>query len=281
MGDHRLADWIGHRETLEDDLAPGPALAARAVLDDSEPELCAGDPLPPMWQWFYFLPRAPQSRLGPDGHPERGGFLPPVHLPRRMFAGGRLAVHRPLRLGERARRDGEIRDVSEKRGATGRLVFVTALYRFFQNGALCLEEEQDVVYREPGPPAPAPEPRPEWPPLPPGAWSRVVVPDPVLLFRFSAVTFNAHRIHYDRTYAMAIEGYPGLVVHGPLTAVLLTDLLRRHTDRPVTRFAFRARAPLFDLAPFRLVGLPREDGVGLEARGPDDTPAMTAEAALG
>jgi 3-methylfumaryl-CoA hydratase len=274
-------DWIGSRETVEDDLPLGPALSARAVLDDSEPEFRAGDPLPPLWQWVYFLPRAAQSRLGPDGHPQRGGFLPPVDLPRRMFAGARLTIHQPLRLGRTAVREGEIRSIEDKQGAGGRLVFVTALYRFFQDGALCLEEGQDVVYRAPGPPLAAPQPA-DWPPLPADAWSRVVTPDPALLFRFSAVTFNAHRIHYDRPYATEVEGYPGLVVHGPLTAMLLMDLLRRHEPRPLARFSFRARAPLFDLAPFRLVGRRQgESAILLEAQGPDGATAMTAEAEAG
>ena len=274
------ADWVGARESIGDELAIGPALAVRALLDDSEAEFHAGDPLPPAWQWFYFLPRAPQSRLSSDGHPQRGGFLPPVALPRRMFAGGRLTVHAPLRLGRPARREGEVLKVSEKRGGSGQLVFVTVIYRFLQDGMLCLEEEQDIVYREPGAPVAAPEPV-DLPPPPPNAWSRMVTPDPRLLFRFSAVTFNAHRIHYDRPYATETEGYPGLVVHGPLTAVLLVDLLRRHSDRPVIRFSFRARAPLFDLASFRLLVMPQDmSTVTMEAQGPDGGIAMTAEAQL-
>lgn len=272
---------VGARETVADDLPLGPALSARAVLDDSEPEPRAGDALPPLWQWLYFLPRAAQSRLGPDGHPQRGGFLPPVDLPRRMFAGARLTIHQPLRLGRPAVREGEIRTIEDKQGAGGRLVFVTALYRFSQDGDLCLEEEQDVVYRAPGPPLAAPQPA-DWPPLPADAWSRVITPDPMLLFRFSAITFNAHRIHYDRPYATEVEGYPGLVVHGPLTAMLLMDLLRRHEPRPLARFSFRAKAPLFDLAPVRLVGRRQgESAILLEAQGPDGATAMTADAEAG
>lgn len=276
----RYAGWVGARESIADELAVGPALAVRALLDDSEAEFHAGDPLPPAWQWFYFLPRTAQSLLGDDGHPQRGGFLPPVALPRRMFAGGRLTVHEPLRLGRPASREGEVLKVSEKRGGSGQLVFVTVTYRFLQDGTLCLEEEQDIVYREPGTPVAAAQPV-DLPAPPPGAWSRTIAPDPRLLFRFSAVTFNAHRIHYDRPYATDVEGYPGLVVHGPLTAVLLIDLLRRHSNRSVIGFSFRARAPLFDLASFRLVAMPQDTStIALEAQGPDGSIAMTAEAQL-
>ncbi len=273
-------DWIGSTERREEELAPIPAEALAATLDVPDTAPGAGDPLPLPWQWFYFLPRAPQSRIGHDGHPQKGGFLPPVELPRRMFAGGRMRLERPLTLGRPAVREGEVIKVSEKQGQTGPLVFVTVRYRFLQEGTLCLEEEQDIVYREPGDPVPAPLPAP-LPPVAEGAWSRMITPDPVLLFRFSALTFNAHRIHYDRPYAMEEEGYPGLVVHGPLTATLLMELVRLNAGRPAVGFSFRGRAPLFDLAPFRTVGTRDGDTVTLEAQGPDGKPAMTAEATLG
>jgi 3-methylfumaryl-CoA hydratase len=173
-----------------------------------------------------------------------------------------------------------IRSVTTKSGRSGSLAFVTVGYSFTQQGVLCLEEEQDIVYREPGSPVPAPVPI-ELPPPPSDAWSRVITPDPRLLFRFSALTFNAHRIHYDRPYATGVEGYPGLVVHGPLTAVLLLELVRRNTPRRAVGFSFRGLAPLFDLAPFRLVAQPSGDNVALEAQGPDGKPAMSAEADLG
>jgi len=276
----RYADWIGNTESADDDITLAPALAAAATLDDTASAFEAGSALPPLWHWFYFLPKAPQSKLGTDGHPQRGGFMPPIELPRRMFAGARLRFLKPLVIGKPARREATILDVSEKSGASGTLAFVTVAYRFIQDGAECLVEEQDIVYREPGAPVPAPE-QAELPPLPAGARSRTIVPDPRLLFRFSALTFNGHRIHYDRDYTMNEEGYPGLVVHGPLTAVLLMELVRHNADRPATGFAFRGRAPLFDLAPFRLVGVPGDDGsVALEAQGPDGKTAMTATAEL-
>jgi len=271
--------WIGRTEIVGDDISLAPALAAAATLDDTVTHFDKGDALPPLWHWFYFLPGAPQARLGSDGHPQRGGFMPPIPYPRRLFAGARLRFHRPLVIGQPARREAVIRNVVQKSGRSGSLAFVTVGYRFFQQDEVCIDEEQDIVYREPGAPVPAPQ-LIELPPVPEGAWSRIVAPDTRLLFRFSALTFNAHRIHYDRPYAMNEEGYPGLVVHGPLTAVLLLELVRYNTPRRVTSFSFRGQAPLFDLAPFRLVGMPSDGRVELEAQAPDGKTAMSATAEL-
>ncbi len=271
--------WIGRTETVHDGLSPEQARSAAATFDQEVTSINVRSPLPPLWQWFYFLPRASQSALDVDGHPQRGGFLPPIPFPRRMFAGSRMQFHRPLRLGAPAVREGEIRNVVLKSGRSGNLAFVTVGYRFLQDDALCIEEEQDIVYREPGTPVAAPSvaapPTPEN-----GTWSRTITPDARLLFRFSALTFNAHRIHYDRPYAEREEGYPGLVVHGPLTAMLLADLIRRHTPRPIRTFAFRGLAPLFDLAPFHLRGRLDDSSVTLEALGPDLVPALSAQATL-
>ena len=273
------AGWIGNTETVEDEIAPAPALSVAAMLDDTETALAAGAPLPPVWHWFYFLPKVPQSNLGPDGHPRRGGFMPPIELPRRMFAGARMRFVSPLVIGKPASRAAEIRQVSEKSGRSGKLAFVTVGYTIRQDGAVCIEEEQDIVYREPGAKVPAPVPA-ALPPVPEGSWTRTITPDPRLLFRFSAVTFNAHRIHYDRRYAVEEEGYPGLVVHGPLTAILLMELVRHNAGRPAAAFEFRGRAPLFDLAPFRVAATPDDGAVKLEAHGPDGKTAMTATAKL-
>jgi 3-methylfumaryl-CoA hydratase len=273
------ADWVGSTEEAEELIALAPVQAAAATLDDTTTEFAVGSPLPPLWQWFFFLPRVPQSGLGPDGHPQRAGFMPPVELPRRMFAGARMRFLRPLVIGKPAHRQSVIRAVSEKEGRTGSLVFVTVAHAIRQDGATCIEEEQDIVYRETGAAVTAPLPC-ELAPAPAGSWTRMVIPDPTLLFRFAALTFNAHRIHYDRTYATTVEGYPGLVVQGPLTAVLLMELVRCHARRPVTAFTFRARAPLFDLAPFRLIGTPVGDRVHLEAQGPDGSTTLAATADL-
>lgn len=282
MADATPADyteWIGREEVVHDALSAEQALSAAAMLDLDPTPYAVGGALPVLWHWFYFLPRAPQQRLSGDGHPERGGFLPPIPLPRRMFAGARLTIHRPLTLGAPATRTGTIVGVSEKHGKSGALAFVTVRYRFAQQGLLCVEEEQDIVYREPGAPVPAPQPR-ALPALLDGAWSRPVQPDTRLLFRFSALTFNAHRIHYDRPYAMQEEGYPGLVVHGPLIAVLLADLVRRHDARRIGAFSFKGLAPLFDFGHVRLSGVPNGDTVSLAAHGVDATQTMQAEARL-
>ena len=271
--------WIGRTETTTDPLTWVQAQAAQAMLDDPGPALGAGDALPPLWHWFHFLPRAPQAALDIDGHPQRGGFLPPIPYPRRMFAGARLQWHRPLLIGTPAERQACIRDVVLKSGKSGSLAFVTVGLRFMQNGALCIEEEQDIVYREPGGPVAAPVAAP-WPALPEGSWTHVLQPDSRLLFRFSALTFNAHRIHYDRGYASEVEGYPGLVVHGPLTAVLLAQGVQRSTTRPMRTFSFRGVAPLFDLGPLRLVGTPEGDSVAMQAQGPDGKAGLLASATL-
>ncbi len=281
--------WIGRSERTHDPMSPAQAQAAQATFDEAGAPLGEGDALPLPWHWFFFLPRAAQAALGEDGHPERGergergqggGFLPPFPHPRRMFAGARMRVHRALRVGVPALREATIRDVAIKSGKSGSLAFVTVAYRFTQGSELCLEEEQDIVYREPGQPVPAPQPA-LLPALAAGAWSRTVQPDTRLLFRFSALTFNAHRIHYDRPYATTVEGYPGLVVHGPLTAVLLVQLLRRSSPRPIAAFDFRGQAPLFDDHPVRLSALLDGDRVALEARGVDGAVALVATAMLG
>lgn len=274
---HAYTDWIGRTEHIEEDICLTPTLAAAATLDRSPEPLTIGSPLPPLWHWFYFLPRAPQASLNSDGHPPRGGFMPPVTAPRRMFAGSRLQFHRLLTIGQPARREGVIRSITQKTGRSGTLTFVVVGYQFFQGDHLCIEEEQDIVYREFGPAIAAPQPI-ELPPLPAEAWSHVVTPDPRLLFRFSALTFNAHRIHYDRPYTTQEEGYPGLVVHGPLTALLLLELVRQHSTRAIATFSFRGQAPIFDLAPFRLVGVPSGERVELEAQGPDGKTALSATA---
>ena len=277
--DTDFSEWIGRTEQIHDPICRVQAQAAQAMLDEPGAPLADGDALPLPWHWFHFLPRAPHAALDTDGHPQRGGFLPPIPYPRRMFAGARMQVHRPLRVGVPALREGTIRDVAMKSGKTGALAFVTVAYRFLQGGVLCLEEEQDIVYREPGAAVSAPVAAAL--PLPPeGCWSRTLQPDTRLLFRFSALTFNAHRIHYDRAYATEVEGYPGLVVHGPLTAVLLLQLVRHATPRPVTAFSFRGVAPLFDLGPLRLLATPGLDSVALEAQGPDGRAALLATAAL-
>ncbi|KGJ23056.1 FAS1-like dehydratase domain-containing protein [Paracoccus sanguinis] len=274
----RLTDWIGRSETATETLRPFPADALAATLDRDEryPE---GGALPDLWHWLYFLPLHRLSESGRDGHAARGGFLPPVPLPRRMWAGSRFRFHTPLRVGVLATKRSTILKVEEKQGRSGPLCFVTVGHELIDGDTLCIAEEHDIVYREdpaPGAPAPAPQPAPE-----DSAFHRVISPDPVLLFRYSALTFNGHRIHYDQPYATGVEGYPGLVVHGPLLATLLMDLLRRQDMGRVTGFAFRALATITDTADFAVHGAPQPDGsVRLWARRADGALAMDATATL-
>ncbi len=283
-----VAAWIGRRETFHDDCSPAQALSVAAMLNLEPEQIAAGSALPLLWHWFYFLPRAPQSKLSADGHPERGGFLPPITLPRRMFAGARITVHQLLTLGRPATREGTILNVRETSGKSGMLAFVTVGYRFIQDGVTCLEEEQDIVYREQGAPVKAPVVA-ERPALAAGAFSQEFTADSRLLFRFSALTYNAHRIHYDRPYALQEEGYPGLVVHGPLIALLLAELAQQHAERPIAAFSFKGMAPLFDIGSVRLSGLRTPatgidasagERIALAAHAVDGTQTMAAEALL-
>ncbi|MDO5625489.1 MAG: MaoC family dehydratase N-terminal domain-containing protein [Pseudomonadota bacterium] len=256
-----LQQWVGRTDELTDDIAAAPLRGLSATLDRADAPPAKGDAVPPLGHWLYFLPQAPQSQLGPDGHAKRGGFLPPVPLPRRMWAGGRLVWEpgNPLRVGDAARKVSRIESVTHKTGRTGEMVFVLVRHEVHNAQGLCLTEEHDIVYRataQPGEKAPAPVAAPTQ-----AAWRREIVPDDVLLFRYSALTFNGHRIHYDRQYVTQVEGYPGLIVHGPLIATLLTDLVRRQApQRVLRRFEFRALRPTFDLHPFFVSGEPAGDG---------------------
>lgn len=275
-----LAAWIGRTETATDTVTATPAQALAATLDRADPAPRTGDPLPACWHWLFFLPLHRASDLGPDGHAKRGGFLPPVTLPRRMWAGSRVTFVAPLRIGDAATRTSRIADVVAKAGRSGPLVFVKVHHEIAVGGTPVIVEEQDLVYREPpdrDEPAPPPRRAPET-----AQWDREVIPDDVLLFRYSALTFNGHRIHYDRRYCTTVEGYPGLVVHGPLIATLLLDLVRRERpDAVVRRFSFRAVHPTFDLAPFHVCGSETSPGrVSLWARHGDGTLAVEADAEL-
>ncbi len=271
-----LQQWVGKTETLHDTVCPEAVAALAATLDLPAPS--AGTALPPLWHWIHFWSVAPQAKLGDDGHPQRGGFLPPVPLPRRMWAGGRLTFSSTVPVGAELTRTSTIANVQQKSGASGSLAFVTVRHEIAYAGTVTITEEHDIVYRglpQPGAPAPAPKA----PPLD-AAWSRVVTPDAVLLFRYSALTFNGHRIHYDRSYVTEVEGYPGLIVHGPLIATLLMELLRASLpDVRVTAFSFRAVSPIFDTAPFTVRGKPAGDGKAvLWAENPQGELAMVADA---
>jgi 3-methylfumaryl-CoA hydratase len=276
-----LKQWSGTTESLADRVTTSALKALAATLDREDPAPQPGDAIPPCWHWLYFLPLHRHSQIGPDGHTRRGGFLPPVPLPRRMWAGSRLEFVRPLRVGEAITRTSRIVDVSGKGGRTGPLVFVRVRHEIDDAAGIAVVEEQDIVYRElpeSGEAAPAALSAPT-----DHDWVREIHPDAVLLFRYSALTFNGHRIHYDRRYVTEVEGYPGLVVHGPLIATLLLDLLRRHmSDAQVSRFGFRAVKPIFDVAAFHVCGRRADDGktVHLWARDIDGALAMDATATL-
>jgi len=275
-----LKDWVGREQAQQDLITAAPLSGLSATLDRDDPLPAAGTPVPPLWHWLYFLPQAPAHQIGPDGHPRRGGFLPPVALPRRMWAGSRLDFVQPLRVGERATRRSRILSVDAKQGRSGTLVFVTVRHEYSGDQGLALTEEHDIVYRDlpqRGAAVPAPQPAPA-----DAAFSRDIVPDPVLLFRYSALTFNGHRIHYDRSYVTEVEGYPGLIVHGPLIATLLLDLLRREQPHAkVRRFAFKAVRPIFDIHRFSVCGRPEgANAVLLWARDHEGALAMQARAEL-
>jgi 3-methylfumaryl-CoA hydratase len=247
-----LRDWIGRCETRTDTISVAPLIALAALLDRDEPAPRPGDAAPPLAHWLYFLPAYRQSDAGPDGHALKGGFLPPVPLPRRMWAGSRLEFLRPLAGGSEVSRVSKITDVVPKAGRSGPLVFVTVRHEVSDASGLVLADEHDIVFRGETALAAADTPAPRG-----ETWRREIHPDPVLLFRYSAVTFNSHRIHYDHPYVTQVEGYPGLVVHGPLIATLLVDLLRRNLPQAaLRRYAFRALKPLYDTANFFTCGVP-------------------------
>lgn len=267
-------DWIGRerRRRMVIDRAPAERLAA--ALDLPVP----GEVLPEGWHWASLADAVPQSALGEDGHPTRGDFLPPIPLPRRMFAGAHMEFRRPVRIGREAELVERIASVQAKAGRSGELVFVTVERTLAQGGEAALTETQNLVYR--GAEAPAPVKVDIRPPQE-ADWRREVRPDPTLLFRFSAATFNSHRIHYDLPYATSVEGYPGLVVHGPLIALLLLESARAAAvGRRISAFSFRAESPLFSPAPFSVCGRFEGEGAALWAEGSAGRRAMSAEIVL-
>ncbi|RAI37542.1 FAS1-like dehydratase domain-containing protein [Rhodoplanes roseus] len=258
MNDVNFQDWVGRTEETSDQAYPTPPRALAATLDQPAGEFGVGKPLPELWHWLYFLPIAPTSEIGSDGHPRRGGFLPPITLERRMWASGRYTFHDALRIGDVLHKASEITKISSKEGKTGSMVFVTVRHAVRSGRGLAVEEEQDIVYLPmpktftPPPPTPAPE-KP--------TWSEPCAIDPVLLFRFSALTFNGHRIHYDMPYVTETEKYPGLVVHGPLQALLLLEAAkRRNPGKTPARYTFRAVHPVFGHDRVSLMGVARQDG---------------------
>jgi 3-methylfumaryl-CoA hydratase len=275
--------WVGRTDIRQDVVTAAPLVSLVALLDRDDPPPREDDAAPPLAHWLYFLPNYRQSEAGPDGHALRGSFLPPVPLPQRMWAGSRIDFVRPLRVGARIARLSRIAEVKPKSGRSGALLFVTVRHEVSDEEGLVLTDEHDIVFRRGQPPRgqdpttslanpPAPAPADE-------KWKRQIHPDPVLLFRYSAVTFNSHRIHYDQPYVTKVEGYPGLVVHGPLTATLLVDLFRRNRpDTVLKRFTFRALRPLYDTADFWTCGIPDDAARSARLWTRDAEGAVTMEA---
>lgn len=291
MGEMRMAIDIGPvraqlgRKVVEHDVATEMPLKCMAVTfgrTDAPPS--PGEAVPPGWHWAWFPALTPRDAMGVDGLPVTGAVLPEMPLPRRMYAGGKLTFHDPVRVGDALTRETEFSDVQLREGATGTLIITTQTRRISTPRGLALTETMISVFREAvAEGAQSGIPKREEPPAD-VQWRRTITPDPVTLFRYSALTFNPHRIHYDRPYAMGEEGYPGLVVHGPFSQQCLLDLLRDNTEgRTILDFDLRARAPLFDTAPFSVVGRLADGGAAAElwAVTPQGTIAMQARARLG
>ncbi len=272
--DNTLQQWIGSSMSVYDVLNLTPATAMAVTLDRPCPMI--GDSLPPLWHWLYFLPMTPTAELASDGHAGRGEFLPAIDLPRRMWAGSRLQFHQALLLGDTVRRDSHIANIVSKRGRSGALAIVTVVHEIYGSMGLAVREEQDIVYRE-APLANTVQAEPV--PAPAEAqWSHPRIADPVLLFRYSALTFNAHRIHYDRPYASAVEAYPGLVVHGPLILTLLVDsLLQLHPTVLIKGLNMRALRPVFEGRRFNLQGRLSMDEKEAQLWSLDDQNAVTMQ----
>jgi len=274
----RLKEWIGQKESDVDYITVPAVHRLAATLDRGDPMPRMGDPLPVGWHQILFPRVVRHSQIGADGHPQRGDFLPPVPLPRRMFAGKRTTFHADLQVGDEVRRQSVIQDVNIKQGRTGQMVFVTIKTDIASPRGLAITEEQDVVYRAApaaGTPAQPPQPAPGR-----AVWSRSVTPDPVMLFRYSALTFNGHRIHYDSPYVTQVEGYPGLVMNGGLTTLLVFELARTHASTPIRYISSRNVRALFANQPITLGGEPSADNrtAKLWALNPDGALALTAEA---
>ena len=271
-----LKEWIGRTETAIDYVTV-PAvnrLSATLDRDDTFPKM--GDPLPIGWHSTLFPRVVRHSQIGPDGHPARGDFLPPVPLPRRMFAGKRITIHQQLQVGDEVRRESTIQSVTPKTGRTGQMVFVTVKTDMIGPRGVAITEEQDIVYREePAKGAPPPEPQPA-----PGTavWQKIITPDPVMLFRYSALTFNGHRIHYDHPYVTGVEGYPERVMNGGLTTLLVFELARAHAKTPLKFIASRNVRPMFVNRPISVCGEPSADGKSAKLWTLDDQGALSLTA---
>lgn len=268
-----LTSWIG-KELVRTELIDEKQCRLLAVTIGVDPP-SNGDPLPFPWHWAWFNDALPSNELGRDGHPKKGGFLPPVALPRRMWAGGSLDVHREVPIGAEITRRSTIEDIQEKSGRSGALCIVTVRHELLAGSELCVDERQNLVYRE-DPGEDAPPPAHVTPPTH-ATIKRNFTPDQVLMFRYSALTFNGHRIHYDVDYAREVEGYKGLVFHAPLTATFLYDLARELGGREPGKFTYRATSPLFCGDAITLCGKVEGENALVWALNPEGSQAMIAQ----
>ena len=270
----KLEDWIGRTQTRSSTIDLAQANKLGVTLDRPTPR--EGDPLPACWHWAWFNDQLPASELGRDGHPKRGGFLPPVPLPRRMWAGGNIEFIQPIVIGQEITKQSTIKQIKNRMGTTGQLCIVAIEHVLSHDGSVCINEIQNLVFREdPAPDQPAPQP-PE-PPTEAHTYE-TFKPDPVLMFRYSALTFNGHRIHYDVDYARNVEGYPDLVFHAPLTATMLQSAAENLLQAEMRTFSYRATAPLYCNAEFKICAKHNAGGVIAWAETPDGHQAMIAEA---
>ena len=271
----KILEWINKTTEVEDTIRLQPANFMEATLN-RPPKLKEGDNLPPLWHWIYFLEAKPESDLGRDAHPKKGDFLPPIQLPRRMWAGGRFTFCNDLVIGEKAKKITTIRKIVEKEGSAGPLCFITLEHKIYSKEEISIIEEQDLVYLQD-------QQGSKSLPLAQNSiersdFSQEIHPSEILLFRYSALTFNGHRIHYDLDYARNVEGYDGLVFHGPLTATLLLDLALKEKNQPIKKYSFRGTAPLSNLDCFWIEGKYKDDSAILWARRKDGVVAMKAKA---
>lgn len=272
-----LRTWMGRESVAEDTLSVRHARLMAATLGLPQAQFAEGTPLPPLWHWLYFLEGLPASELGRDGHPARGGFLPPVPLANRMWAGGRLAFHAPVALGTTVRKRSAVTSVEHKRGRSGDLVFVTVRHEILDGQTVAITEDHDIVYKQPTPPGTT---RAAAVAMPAPSHSEPFEATSTVLFRYSALTFNGHRIHYDLDYCRNIEGYANLVVHGPLQATLLAGLAARLGTRPLRQFRYRGVQPNLLGTPLTVNAAPSGDGLTLWTAQPDGAVSMQAEASF-
>jgi 3-methylfumaryl-CoA hydratase len=263
-----------------------PTATFAGLLDQPVPVRGEGDPLPPLWHWLHLLDRPAKSEVGPDGHPLQGTFLPPIPDRRRMFAGGHLIQHAPFRVGQEVTRVSTVTNVAVKQGSTGEMMFVTVRDMFTAGGVLLAVEDKNIMYRSGDPARPPQNPNTAAPPDVDSVWQLPFRADPVTLFRFSALTYNSHRIHYDQDYVTNIEHFPDLIVHGPLLAILCLELPRRYApELTVTQFVFRARNTAYCTHRMLVHGSPRKTATGATAElavaTGDSSGAMTATATFG